>query len=245
LTAPLIEKGRRLYPALSKTERAAKFDEPLDEILGDLAPPRPGTDAWWAERKAAKDAAYERSLKQFYDVLATRNQLAAAIAKGDLASARKLRKKLPSDPWDDGSFPVVEDQRDLERRWAVWDSMLHPYRRKDWADVSKPVPRADRDDGNRYVTGTPQQWWRYRHRGALSALRMADGTKISFGYAPSLTRDCVYRIVMPPESPFAFETITYLGYLPGKAGRPPKPNKLSNADKQRAYRQRKKTKRKD
>jgi len=54
------EWGRKLYPTLSRAERAERFDRP--EILGGLPPPKPGEPAWWADRKAKRVAAYESKL---------------------------------------------------------------------------------------------------------------------------------------------------------------------------------------
>jgi hypothetical protein len=75
-----------------------------------------------------------------------------------------------------------------------------------WSPLWGPLPPDPRSDWERrdcrfWVSGTPEQWWRYRHRGVL---RMD------------------YR-------PFGATS---------QRGRPRKPDKLLNAEKQRRYRQR-------
>jgi hypothetical protein len=94
-----------------------------------------------------------------------------------------------------------------------------------WAGISDPVgppPDPPPNYGARtHVPGDRTQWWRYKHRGVLSAVEPGR----HFGPSPPGT---------PPENP-------YYGYAP-KMGRPRNPNKLSAAEKQRAYRQRRKEK---
>jgi hypothetical protein len=53
--------ARKLYHKLTPAERMAHFVEPLAEILG-LPPAAPKSDAWWAERKLNRDAAYQAAL---------------------------------------------------------------------------------------------------------------------------------------------------------------------------------------
>jgi hypothetical protein len=74
------------------------------------------------------------------------------------------------------------------------------------------------------VRGSTAEQWRYRHRGQVQKLH---GTNMRFGPPPKRRKD---------------EPRYYVGYEPGKVGRPRKAEKPSNAEKQRRYRQRKKLK---
>jgi hypothetical protein len=69
-----------------------------------------------------------------------------------------------------------------------------------------------------------ETWWYYRHRGVLSGL-WQNGRRLKFGHPQ--------KAPTPPQLP------VYYGFG-GVIGRPRKANKLSNAQKQRAYRPRKK-----
>jgi hypothetical protein len=217
----VVEAARRLYPTRSRSEHATLLYEPLDEILGGLAPPKPGSDGWWAERKRKRDAEYEAQLQIYYERQDRLWEMMLASLAGDekrMAELEELGCQRPR------IIPEEDFWRDIDAR----DS----ERRNDWASATpySPGPPSDppppRYTGSLYVTGTPGQWSRYKNRSVLSKLKLNDGTELSFGYAPSHRHACV------------FEQTVYIGYLPGKTGRPRKPDKLSRAEIQKAYRDR-------
>src|SRR5262249_46574142 len=93
-----IEAARRLYPTLSKTERAARLIEPLSEIIG-LGSPKPNTDAWWAERKLRRDLAEERELRICYGKLEKIDELCRAMASNDHRQQSQARHACVMAKW--------------------------------------------------------------------------------------------------------------------------------------------------
>jgi hypothetical protein len=114
---------------------------------------------------------------------------------------------------------------DIAARYDITAYDIATRDRRNWAGISDPVgppPDPPPNYGARvHLIGNHAQWWRYKHRGVLSAVEPGR----HFGPSPPGT---------PPENP-------YYGYAP-RMGRPRNPNKLSAAEKQRAYRQRRKGK---
>jgi hypothetical protein len=156
--------------------------------------------------------------------------------------AKRKDKKKPGryDPYAYWLAAKAESKARTERiwaeAWALHSSHVGPLSPSDadaWRfkfdEHGNVRGRGPRDEvPNRHLPGSARQWWDYQHRGFLSKHH---GTDIRSG---------------PPASkrakPRYDKDGTYIGYEPGNVGRPRSPNKLSNAEKQRRYRQRKQSK---
>jgi hypothetical protein len=119
-----------------------------------------------------------------------------------------------------GPFLRGDDPHDLGR-WATIDD-VDPM--TDWLRHPEGPPPNEPD--NWYLPGSPTASSDYRDRGFFSKLH---GTEARPGPKPKGEKA---RAIYDKDG-------AYLGYEPGTVGRPRKPNKFSNAEKQKAYRERK------
>src|SRR5262249_50825392 len=174
----VIDAARRLYPTRSKSEHATLLYEPLDEILGGLAPPKPGSDGWWAERKRKRDAEYEAQLRIYYERQDQSWEMMLAAFAGDekrMAELEELGCQRPR-------IRTSEEEEDFWRDIEARDS----ERRNDWASATPynpgppPDPPPPRYTGSLYVTGTTGQWSRYKNTTVPSKLTLTHGTPLRF-----------------------------------------------------------------
>jgi hypothetical protein len=171
-------------------------------------------------------------------------EIVGYVPKASPSSARAKRKDKEKpgryDPYAYWLGAKAESKARTERIWAeAWalnSSHVGPLSPSDadaWRfkfdEHGNVRGRGPRDEApNRYLPGSRRQWWSYQHRGFFSKHH---GTDILSGPPPSKRAKRRYD-----------KAGTYIGYEPGNVGRPRSPNKLSNAEKQRRYRQRKKSK---
>jgi hypothetical protein len=214
----IIAAGRELYPSLSQAQRGELVHHPIEEVLGGVRS---------AERVAAKrhrelDAKYQGErdrarLARYHAEKAKYQEAWFAHLRGD----DKLYREL--------GLPVGNRISDHEF-WANVAMRDPAWWRANWAGVSNfkpPGPPPDPvESKSAWRPSTHYERWTYKHRNLLSALKRPDGTELKFGYPP--TKNSMPRV----------EDGTYYSYEPGKPGRPPRTDKLSNAAKQKAYRDR-------
>jgi hypothetical protein len=123
--------------------------------------------------------------------------------------------------------PLLARGRRQEADEGFWARLDRGDYRDTWAEASKPPgpppdPPPQKPGGMKRASSA--DLWRYDHRGFLSRLIRRDGTRLNFGYPPHVGKN---------------RTNPYYGYSPPRMGRPPKPDKLTAAQKQKAYRARK------
>jgi hypothetical protein len=167
------------------------------------------------------------------------------MPKASPPTRAKRNKKKPGryDPYAYWLGAKAESEARTERIWAeAWalnSSHVGPLSPSDtdaWRfkfdEHGNVRGRGPRDEApNRYLPGSRRQWWDYQHRGFLSKHH---GTKARLGPPPKSGKG---KAVFDKAG-------TYIGHEPGKVGRPRSPNKLSNAEKQKRYREKMKSKRK-
>ena len=177
-----------------------------------------------AERQRILAHQAERKLKQAAELERYRAEQERYIGAAlSLMIEMEERADARVEKWLARRVPISEEE--------IWDRILHPWHGRDaWAGVSNfrrsgppPDPPFDRW-AMPHPVATNTEMWRYRHRGVLSALRRSDDELLRFGHPPNPG-------MVPVQDP-------YYGYKPRAPGRPPKADKLSNAAKQRAYRDR-------
>jgi hypothetical protein len=221
----LIAAARELYPRSTQDERARLVYDPVDEIIGigfstsPASPPpvsglvrrNPGPHKSWAEQRAE----YERERAEFYAQTARVGALMRALAAGDWKRVRELQREM--------GFFISEGEEERRReldRAARYDP-------RNWAAVSNFKPPSDPPDPppdtSRAPAASSEQWWRFKHHALLTALHRPSGDHLRFG--PPKRR-------IDPVNP-------YYGYE-ATIGRPRKANKLSDAEKQKRYRERQK-----
>jgi uncharacterized protein (DUF2236 family) len=99
----LLEWGRKLYPKLTPAQRVQRFAEPLAEILG-LPPAKPGSVAYWAERKLERDAENASAIERQYGRL-------LKICEAD--RAREAAERVAADG----------READAERYWKRYEAI--------------------------------------------------------------------------------------------------------------------------
>jgi len=267
--ATLREATRKLYPKLSEAERAELVYDPIDEIVGlDRGAPkseRPATPGrydpylYWLSRKAEIEAETERfeaQMAAMEPILRARGALRAACDESFLDhcyrrgwvltnNKGKVRDQYgmnlphgdnpPTEPikLERGEWPAFAPRP--KRAGGVWRQLDHYtlFRHPLKLNV-KTVADVDSDASHR---------WRGREDGGL----IKRGFEVTGIEGAGKGADDKTRII-PGEPPSGKERSkqyardgSYLGWL-SKAGRPRKPDKLSDAEKQRRYRERRKWK---
>jgi len=217
----IIAGARKLYPKLNQADRASLVHDPLAEILGGIRVSNSKRRTVKRRRiplggRLIDHHGVQRSEKEQFELkrfFAEKHWYVEQLVAYGLTVERANRV--------DGYFGEP-DWVQIERH----DDLARPPS-DTWAQVRKsrkPGPPPDLPpEVLKRILVRPADRWRYKHRGFLSALDRPDGRRLSFGHPP--------RAGQSRANP-------YYGYLP-QLGRPPKPDKLTNAEKQRTYRARK------
>jgi hypothetical protein len=212
----IIDAGRKLYPGLPQVDRAELVHDPIEEVLGGAR----GAAVTAVNKHRALDAKYEgeRDRERLARYHAEQQKYRAAWAAWALDDDSRLMREL--------GLPLGNR---VEINWTDKDAFDYLSDNNDtrWAKISKPSgPPADPvEQKSKWRPPTHYERWAYKHRGLLTALRRPDGALLQFGPPPHPSQAVV-------------EDGCYYGWERRSPGRPPNPNKLSNAEKQKAYRQR-------